>query len=189
MATYAHKINGNDIYAKRAKETTTGVDIDTKIAELEQTIAAAGAFRVVSLNAQDVPDVATPSQKVIYLTKESGSSKTDPYTEWIWTGSAWEVIGETSIDLSGYATNQELQYQIDGVNQNIQSAVANLEGEIQTAVAGKQDTISDLATIRSGAAAGATAVQPGDLAEVASTGSYDDLTNKPSIPTITTVEL
>ena len=46
----------------------------------------------------------------------------------------------------------------------------------------KQDAISDLATIRSGASAGATAVQPGDLATVATTGSYGDLLNKPTIP-------
>jgi hypothetical protein len=55
----------------------------------------------------------------------------------------------------------------------------------QTDLASKQDTISDLATIRSGAAEGATAVQPGDLATVATTGSYDDLADKPSIPTAT----
>jgi hypothetical protein len=46
----------------------------------------------------------------------------------------------------------------------------------------KQDVISDLATIRSGASAGATAVQPGDLATVATTGSYNDLSDKPTIP-------
>lgn len=49
---------------------------------------------------------------------------------------------------------------------------------------GKQDAISDLATIRSGASAGATAVQPADLANVATTGDYDDLINKPTIPTV-----
>lgn len=49
-------------------------------------------------------------------------------------------------------------------------------------LSGKQDTISDLATIRSGAEAGATAVQPSDLATVATSGSYDDLLNKPTIP-------
>ena len=48
----------------------------------------------------------------------------------------------------------------------------------------KQDTISDLAEIRSGAAAGATAVQPGDLATVATTGQYSDLSGKPTIPTV-----
>ena len=47
-----------------------------------------------------------------------------------------------------------------------------------------QAYISDLATIRSGAAAGATAVQPGDLATVATSGDYDDLLNKPTIPTV-----
>ena len=46
----------------------------------------------------------------------------------------------------------------------------------------KQDLISDLATIRSGASAGATAVQPADLATVATTGDYTDLLNKPTIP-------
>lgn len=49
---------------------------------------------------------------------------------------------------------------------------------------GKQDAISDLATIRSGAAAGATAVQPGDLATVATTGAYSDLSGTPTIPTV-----
>lgn len=46
----------------------------------------------------------------------------------------------------------------------------------------KQDTISDLATIEAGAAAGATAVQPGALAPVATSGSYNDLSGQPTIP-------
>ena len=46
----------------------------------------------------------------------------------------------------------------------------------------KQDTISNLATIEAGAAAGATAVQPGALAAVATSGSYADLLGKPTIP-------
>ena len=50
---------------------------------------------------------------------------------------------------------------------------------METALAGKQDVIDDLSTIRSGAEAGSTAVQPGDLAAVATTGSYTSLTNTP----------
>lgn len=42
-----------------------------------------------------------------------------------------------------------------------------VDGKIATAISGKQDTISDLATIRSGAAAGATAVQPSAATNVA----------------------
>ena len=46
----------------------------------------------------------------------------------------------------------------------------------------KQDAISDLNTIRSGASAGASAVQPGDLATVATSGKYSDLTGIPTLP-------
>lgn len=52
----------------------------------------------------------------------------------------------------------------------------------------KQDAISDLATIRSGASKGATAIQRADLADVATSGSYNDLTDKPNIPTAVTVD-
>lgn len=45
----------------------------------------------------------------------------------------------------------------------------------------KQNVIVDLPQIRSGAEAGATAVQPEDLARIATTGSYNDSLDKPSI--------
>ena len=87
--------------------------------------------------------------------------------------------------------------------------------DLQTALDAKQNTISDLSTIRSGASAGATALQPNDnitelvnnagyitgitssdvttalgytpvnptsLATVATSGSYNDLSDKPYIP-------
>lgn len=71
----------------------------------------------------------------------------------------------------------------DATSTNAQSGTA-----VAGAVATKQDIISDLATIRSGAAAGATAVQPGDLATVATTGDYTDLSNKPTIPVLPTMK-
>lgn len=72
----------------------------------------------------------------------------------------------------------------DPLSANAQSGVA-----VADAVSTKQDVISDLATIRSGAQAGSTAVQPGDLATVAVSGSYTDLSNTPHIPVIGTVTL
>lgn len=65
----------------------------------------------------------------------------------------------------------------DATSANAQSGVA-----MAGALAGKQDVIADLATIEAGAAAGATSVQPGDLAAVATSGSYADLTGTPTIP-------
>ena len=63
---------------------------------------------------------------------------------------------------------------------NIQGTLNN-QTDLKTALDAKQDVISDLATIRSGAAKGATSVQPDDLAKVATSGSYNDLSNKPTI--------
>ena len=59
--------------------------------------------------------------------------------------------------------------------------------QLNTSLSGKQDTISDLADIRSGASKGATAVQPGSLSTVATSGSYTDLSNKPTIATAVTI--
>ena len=50
-------------------------------------------------------------------------------------------------------------------------------GGVYSALAGKQDAISDLSTIRSGAAAGATAVQPATL-ETALAGKQDALSSE-----------
>ncbi|MBR4792509.1 MAG: hypothetical protein IK038_02480 [Bacteroidaceae bacterium] len=104
MGTYVQKINSNYLAAYE-------VVPNSPLAQQLATIGA-GAFQVVSLTtgANPVPDVSDPSTKIIYLTKESGSTKTDPYTEWIYIAGTpsgtWEVIGETSIDLSGYKTVQ-----------------------------------------------------------------------------------
>lgn len=54
---------------------------------------------------------------------------------------------------------------------------------LDTQLQSKQDTVSDLSTIRSGAALGATAVQP-ETGKGLFSGKYSDLTGKPTIPTV-----
>lgn len=100
MADYVQKINGNYL---AASHVVPGSPLAT-------AISAIGAFEVVPLTtgANPVPNVNTPSTKIIYLTKDSSSSVKDPYTEWIYVenpeeGQAhWQIIGETSIDLTNY---------------------------------------------------------------------------------------
>lgn len=91
---------------------------------------------------------------------------------------------ETNTSSKSYIQNKPTIPAAVTVDQTYNASSTNAQSG--TAVAGaistKQDTISDLATIRSGAAAGATAVQPSSLATVATTGDYADLQNKPSIP-------
>jgi hypothetical protein len=85
--------------------------------------------------------------------------------------------------VSGNASNaiesfNEIIAFLNGIedSQSLDSIVASIEQQI----AAKQDKITDLDTIRSGASKGATAVQPGNLSTVATSGDYNDLTNKPA---------
>ncbi|MCQ2582257.1 MAG: hypothetical protein MJ170_04805 [Alphaproteobacteria bacterium] len=63
---------------------------------------------------------------------------------------------------------------------NISYADIASVGYVDSVVATKQDTITDIETIRTGAGLGATAVQPSSLSTVATSGSYNDLSNKPT---------
>lgn len=85
----------------------------------------------------------------------------------------WQIVGSSGTVDQHY----------DASSTNAQSGTAVAE-----AISTKQDTISDLSDIRSGAALGETAVQPSDLATVATTGDYADLLNKPTIPAAVTVD-
>ena len=84
--------------------------VKSAVNDLITEIGNINAFEVVPLTggSSSVPDVQNPSTKIIYLTKDSGSTATDPYTEWIYSNNTWEVIGETSMDLSGYKTKQSV---------------------------------------------------------------------------------
>lgn len=74
-------------------------------------------------------------------------------------------------------------------------AFGDLDEVLEEEFAKKQDSITDLAAIRDGASKGATAVQPRDISEfitvedvatVATSGSYNDLQDKPTIPSAVT---
>lgn len=51
----------------------------------------------------------------------------------------------------------------------------------------KQDVVEDLNDIRSGASLGTTSVQPSDISDVAFSGSYNDLLDKPAVGTTITL--
>ena len=68
-----------------------------------------GGFATANSAAGGVPDVQNPSTKLIYLVKDSNVTGDDKYNEWIFTSAdasttAWEKIGDTSLDLTNYAT-------------------------------------------------------------------------------------
>lgn len=70
-----------------------------------------GGYLTADSAAGGVPDVATGASalKYIYLVKDGTAPGADKYNEWIFTSAdasttAWEKIGDTSIDLNDYAT-------------------------------------------------------------------------------------
>lgn len=93
-------------------------------------------------------EVTAPASNVLYLIGPTGTGA-DKYEEYVYSN-GWVKIGDTTIDLSGYVTTQALN-----------AALANYTttADLTTLLSGKQDVISDLATIRTGAGLGATAYQ------------------------------
>ena len=88
-----------------------------------------------------------------------------------------EVNGQTyHVDEAGKIALPD--YPADVAWGNITGTLSS-QADLQAALDVKQDTISDLDTIRSGAALGKTAVQPASLSTVAFSGNYNDLTGKP----------
>ena len=104
-----------------------------------------------------------------------------------WNGKQ-EVISDLSTIRSNATAGAEAASTISGYGDIVTHNADEFLTEHQD-ISGKQDKIDDLATIRSGASAGATAVQPGDLATVATSGSYNDLADKPTIPSVGNAEI
>lgn len=124
-------------------EVYTKADVDT-------LISAVSSLDIQVVAALPTTDI---SRTTIYLMPKSSSETFNVYDEYInldGTTAGWEKIGDTQIDLSNYVTNDDLT-----------AALANYTttANLTTLLAAKQNTISDLSTIRSGAAAGATAYQ------------------------------
>lgn len=128
----------------------------------------------------DDPDASSKTWEVVAGVKTGNAGVISHFREY------QQTVDNTTV--------KYLQYSVDGGStwSTVSSSVAfeNISGQptdnaaLDAALGAKQDVISDLSDIRSGAAAGATAVQPADLATVATTGAYSDLTGTPSIPTV-----
>lgn len=130
-------------------ETYTKTEVQTLINavkqftyEVVQTLPTATADTMHKIFLVPSADPQTQNVKDEYITIDNGIEAQTRYT--------WEQIGSTAIDLSGYVTTTAL---------NTALADYTSTAALTLLLAGKQDTISDLSTIRSGAAAGATAYQ------------------------------
>ena len=136
-------------------------DLQLTTSATRADIAAALAANISGANNNDYAFVQIP-------TSDTTPTVIASVERYKYNGSAW--FFEYAINNSGFT-----QAQWDALNSGITSGlVAKLSAlptnsELTTLLAGKQDVIADLSTIRTGAAAGATAVQPSDLQTEVST--------------------
>ena len=116
-----------------------------------------------------------------------GSGGTSDYTHLTNKPSINNVTLNGNKSLNDLGIQPKGNYLTSETDPTVPTYVKNITQANITSWNNKQNSISDLSTIRSGASAGATAVQPSDLATVATSGSYNDLSNKPSEVTESTV--
>ena len=190
-----------NISGKADKSTTLSgygiTDAYTKT-EVDSKLSAVYKFKGTVESIDSLPSSGNTVGDV-YNVEDTGAN-------YAWTGTGWDKLSET-VDLSGLeqtsnkvtslsASSTDTQYPSakcvydviqasGGVVDNALSTTSEnpVQNKVITgALNDKQDVILDLSTIRSGASAGSTAVQPNDLATVATSGSYNDLSDKPTIP-------
>lgn len=79
--------------------------------EILSLLSAGGSAAQATLQFQPVTNQSalptTGDGGTIYLVP-NGSTGTNKYTEWVWTGSAYEQLGDVGVDLSGYAKKSSL---------------------------------------------------------------------------------
>ena len=149
LSGYALKSEIPDISVKQDKLTAgNGISITDNVISLDYEY---DLFEVV----QSLPTENISDNKV-YLLIDSNGSEGNTYVEYLYVNGQWEELGKfkVNIDLSGYATEEWVNSQ--GFLKEHQD-ISNLATKAELAT--KQDVISDLETIRSGAAKGATALQ------------------------------
>lgn len=147
---------------------TLGVDgqydqhtINEVLAEKISLLAAVvAALRLMSLAVVQTLPTENISTTTIYLTPKSPSGDNNVYDEYVYINGDWKKIGDTELDLSGYAVQADIDY--------LQAAIERVDSSIPQNVSDLQDS-NDY-------------VKGSDLATVATSGSYDDLNDKPSIP-------
>lgn len=145
--TYAKESNipimyteiSSDTYATKT-QIETGLaqlsnSIDTKIAEAKSIIPK--RYIVSELPTTNIDENGT------YLVPANEPNTDNIYTEYAYINNAWEIIGSPfEVDLSGYATQNDLIQSHDSLHSEIESGLTDLSNEIYTELNTKENRIS-----------------------------------------------
>ena len=57
---------------------------------------------------ETLPENASANKNVIYMVRREDGTGQDVYNEYMYINGAWEIIGDTSVDLTGYAKTEDI---------------------------------------------------------------------------------
>lgn len=121
-----------------------------------------GQIATLSVQKVDTLPVENIKTNVIYLVAKEGTTGSDLYTEYMYIDNKWEVLGDTSIDLTNYLTKTGDASATTAAFTAATARALPVTGESLAIIIGK--VIKYLA----------------DLKDVAFSGDYNDLSNKPN---------
>lgn len=136
------QLNGVDVEIVAKK-----VNLDLSNYATKADLAAIPQFKIEVVNELPTEDI---SETTVYLVpqEEGEQSGQDIYDEYIYTNEKWELIGNTDIDLSGYATTEAMNSAIStatadmATNTSVDGKLANYATTeaLTNGLAGKADT-------------------------------------------------
>lgn len=76
----------------------------------ETDSAIAAAIAAVDHLSREIVEALpeTANENVIYMVRREGGTGQDVYNEYMYINGAWEIIGDTSVDLTGYAKKEDI---------------------------------------------------------------------------------
>lgn len=146
-------------------ETYTKAEVNTLIGQIS-------TISILVVQSLPTTDIQT---NIIYLVPKSTAGTSNAYDEYIntdGTSAGWELIGDTEVDLSNYYTKSETDTLLNAKTNETSSFT---EAQTRTNIA-SGDTITTIL--------GKIKKYFTDLASVAFSGSYNDLSNQPTIPSV-----
>lgn len=188
IATHTNEIN-TALATKADKSTTYNkTEVDSKVSTINQTkqdkLTAGSGIKIENNTISSTLDVqlykivdSLPTQDVepgkIYLVLSETSTESNKYTEYVYVNNEWEIIGSytANVDLSGYLTKTDAAstYQPKG-NYALKTEIPDVSTKADTSYVNTQiQTVNTEINKKANKA---------DLHAVATSGNYNDLTNK-----------
>ena len=129
VPTKLSQLNNDTGFITNAVDNLTNYYLKSETYTKTEVNDLIGQIKTISIQVVDTLPT-TGESNIIYLVPKEGS-KDDIYNEYIWVNNAWELIGSTQIDLTGYATEDWVNTQIANfltesqITQLINNSLAN----------------------------------------------------------------